>query len=117
ERTEGDREVEVLGERKRPGIGPYPRRVRMCIARLRQHAGAEVDARDPSLTQGPENQHPRAGTAADVQPRAEGAQFGQHVGRRVEDALRSTKGRVVELRSQQVVAPLYRGQRLDAQLT
>ena len=107
ERSEGDREVEVRGERQGPGVGPHPRGVRVGAARLREHAGAEVDARDPSLAQGPENPHARAGTAAHVQSVAERPELGQRLGGRVENALRGAKGRVVELRSQQVVAALF----------
>src|SRR2546421_9167123 len=76
-----------------------PPGVRVCAARLREHAGAEVDARDPSLAQGPENLHARAGTAAHVQSLAERPEVGQRVGGGAENALRGTKRRVVELRS------------------
>ena len=117
ERPEGDREVEGRTENEGSGVGLYPGGIRVRAARLREHAGAEVDTRDPSLTQGPENQHARPGTAAHVQSRAERPEFGQRVGGRAENALRGAKGRVVELRSQQIVAALDRGQCLDAQLT
>jgi hypothetical protein len=71
-----------------PGVGPHPRGFRVVAPRLGEHAGAEVNARDPSLAQGPENQHARAGTAAHVQPMVERPEFKRRVGDRAENAPR-----------------------------
>ena len=48
------------GEGQGPDVGPYPPGVRVRTARLREHASAEVDARDPALAQGFQDPHARA---------------------------------------------------------
>ena len=93
----------------------YPRRVRVRSARLREHAGAEVDARDRSLAQGFEDPHARAGATAHVQSPAERPERSQRAGGRVKHAIAGTERRAVELRGEQVVAALDRGQRLPRQ--
>src|SRR2546421_9278133 len=57
---ETDRQVEGPGEGQGPDVGPYPPGVRVRTARLREHASAEVDARDPALAQGFQDPHARA---------------------------------------------------------
>ena len=104
ERTETDRQVEGRGEGQGPGVGPYPLGVRVRTARLREHAGAEVDAREPSLAYGRQDPHARAGAAAHVQSRAERAKRAQRAGGRVKYAVGGAERRVVEFRGKQVVA-------------
>src|SRR5690606_33122694 len=77
---------------------------------------AEVDARDLLQAQRAEYPYARASAAAHVEPVAERPESRQDAGGRGENPVRRAKGRVVELRSQQVVAALDRGQRLDAEL-
>jgi hypothetical protein len=111
------RQVEGLGEGQGQDVGSYPLDVRVRTARLREHASAEVDARDPSLAQGLQDPHARTGAAAHVHSPAERPERTKRVGGRVKNALGGAKRRVVELRSEQVVAALDRGQRLDRQFT
>jgi hypothetical protein len=128
ERPETDRQVEGPSEGRGEGqgadVGPYPRRVRVRRARLREHAGAEVDAGVRSLAQGSQDPQARAGAAAHVKSRAERAeraeraaraQRAQRVGGRVKHGIGGAERRAVELRSQQVVTALDRGQRLHRQ--
>ena len=86
----------------------------MRTARLREHAGAEVDARDRSLAQGSEDPQARAGAAAHVQSPAERAERGKRAGGRVKHAIGGAERRVVELRGQQVIAALDRASRAAA---
>ena len=95
--SEGDREIEDLSERSGPGVGPHPRGVRMRATRLREHAGAPWH-RDLRTSM------PAPVPRAHVQSMAERPEFGQGVGGRAENVVRGAKGRVVELRSQEVVA-------------
>jgi hypothetical protein len=117
ERSEADRQVEGPGEGQGPDVGPDPRGVRVRAARLREHAGAEVGARDLALAQGPEDPEAGAGAAAHVQSPAERAERAQRAGGRVKHAIGGAERGVVELRSEPVVAALDRGQRLHRQFT
>src|SRR4051812_49389233 len=117
EGSEADRQVEAPGEGQSPYVGPHPPGIRVCAARLREHAGAEVDTRDTSLAEGLEDLYARTGAAAHVEPAAERPERAQSVGGRVENAIGGAKGRVVELRREQVVAALDRGQRLRREFT
>jgi hypothetical protein len=116
-RTETDRQVEGPGEGHGPDVGPYPLGVRVRTARLREHASAEVGAREPSLAHGCQDPHGRAGAATHVQSRAERAKQAQRVGGRVKHAGGGAEGRVVEFRGKQVVAALDRRQCLHGQFT
>src|SRR6478736_2809326 len=73
-RTETDGQVEDPGEGSGPDVGPYPLGVRVRTARLREHASAEVHARQPSLAHGCQDPHARPAAATHVQSRAERAQ-------------------------------------------
>src|SRR6202000_3048885 len=112
ERTETDRQVEGPGEGQGPDVGPYPLGVLVRIACPREHARAEVDARDRSLAQGLEYSHARTGTAAHVQSPAERSERAQRDVSRVKHPTGGAKRRLVELRGKQVVAVLDRKQRL-----
>ena len=114
ERPEADRQVEGPGEGQGPGVGPYPPGAGVRTARLREHAGAEVDARDRSLAQGSEDPQARAGAAVHVQSPAERAERGKRAGGRVKHAIGGAERRVVELRGQQVIAALDRASRAAA---
>src|ERR1700678_1348275 len=99
ERPEADRQIEGPREGQGPDVGPYPPGVRVRAARLREHAGAEVDAHDRSLAQGSQDLQAGAGTAAHVQSPAERAVRTQRADGRVEHDVGGAKGRAVELRS------------------
>jgi ketosteroid isomerase-like protein len=90
---------------------------RAYMFEAREHAGAEVGARDRSLAQGCEDPQARAGAAAHVQSPAERAERTQRAGGRVKHAIGGAERRVVELRGQQVIAALDRRQRLHRQFT
>jgi hypothetical protein len=115
--TETDGQVEGPGEGSGPDVGPYPLGVRVRTARLREHASAEVDAREPSLAHGCQDPHARPGAATHVQSRAERAKRPQRAGGRVKHAVGGAERRVVEFRGKQVVAAFDRGQRLHRQFT
>ena len=98
ERAEADRQVEGPGEGQGPDVGAYPRGVRVRPARLREHASAEIGARDRSLAHRSQDPHARAGTAAHVQPPVERAERAQRAGGRVKHGIGGAERRVVELR-------------------
>jgi hypothetical protein len=116
ERPERHGQIEFRTEGKVPHVGPDQFGVRMRFARLREHSGAEVDSGYPPLAYGRERAHSRAGAAAHVQSPLERPERTQRVGGRVENAVGRPERRVVELRREQVVPPLDRGQRLHRQL-
>lgn len=89
----------------------------MRLARLGEHARAEVGASDRSLTYGFQNPQARTGACAHIQTRAEGAERGQRGGGHVQHPVGGAERRVIELRGQPVIAALNRGQRLHHQFT
>lgn len=116
EGAEADGQVELGGEGRSPRVRAYPFPVRVGTARLGEHAGAEVQSRDPAPAQ--RVQDPQAGprAAAHVQPVTEGTERAQGGGGRVEDPVRRTERRVVEPRREQVVSALDGGEGLHGQL-
>ena len=58
ERSEADRQVEGPSEGQGPDVGPHPPGAGAGTARLREHASAEVDARDRSLAHGSQDLQP-----------------------------------------------------------
>src|SRR5262249_19749693 len=77
--------------------------------------GAEVQSDDAAAAQRPQEAHGRAGAAADVQGRVEGAERGQVVGDRLEHVVGGAERGVVELGGQEVVAALGGGQRVHGE--
>ena len=114
---EADRQVKGLREGQRPGVGPDPPGAGVGPARLAEHARAEIGAHGRPLAQWLEGAQARAGAGAHIQPPAEWPQRAQRGGRRVQQAIAGAERRVVELRGEQVIAALDRGQRLHRQLT
>ncbi|CAM5683905.1 hypothetical protein SALBM135S_05670 [Streptomyces alboniger] len=106
------------------GHGRRPGRGRPRARREPRRAAAAAAASIPALKSTPVTRSRHSGSSVDTPPRpaahveagVEGPERAQRFGRRLKDPVGRTERRTVELRGEQVVAPLGGGERLNGQL-